>query len=301
MSARKSFDLERKPATSAAKSASPKAHAKPAPKARPARSLRERRQARRNRFGGIILVLVMLVCGALIYGVWRPEIRVSEVKAEEVPDADAASRAVMSALSGRYFGIVPRDSIFFYPEQEARAALLTAFPELSAVSVSRDSFTALSVSGTRRAAAFHWCGSSDAAFSVASSCYEADADGFVFAKAGPRASSTPSLLEIYAPLAGAPSVDPVRGMVEGAAYLPNLLQFAQAVKTLGVPVLAAYVHADEAELFVTEKTRIKYVLGREEEAIGNLDAALKDLSLLDGTVEYLDLRFDGKVYLKRYE
>lgn len=305
MSVKKSFDVTRKPvAASAAKPVARKTPARPKT-AHPRPSLRERRYAAQSRMHWLVFLVMALVVGAIIYGLWRPEVRISEVHAEAVPDPNVASLRVKQAIQGKYFGILPRDSIFFYPEKEVRAAVLEAFPSLVAVSISRDSFTALSVEGTERAAAFYWCGESAESFSVSgASCYEADTEGLVFAQvqsATDTMASTSPLLRIYAPLEAKGTSYPVRGTVVGAEYLPNLLQFVKAVKTLGVPVLSTYIKGDEAELFVTPETRIKYVLGNEEEAARSAEAAFQNLNLLNGTIEYVDLRFEGKLYVKRYE
>lgn len=280
--------------------------AKPSPRpkaSKKAPSLRERRERARNRVSVLVFIVIGCIVGVVVYGFWRPEVRVSEVHATNVPDEERASALITKTISGKYFGILPRDSIFFYPEEDVHAAVLAEFPSLESVKISRDSFTALSLEGTRRTAAFYWCGESSAAFTVdTASCYEADAAGLVFAKAT-IASSTPgeALLKIYAPLENADALSyPVRGMVTGATYLPNLLEFVNAVKELGVPVLSTFIDGDEAELYVTPETRLMYVLGHEEEARQSAKAAFEDLNLMNGSIEYVDLRFPGRLYVKRY-
>jgi hypothetical protein len=299
MSAKNSFDLVRKPVKQAPRK-------RPAPRAtsRPRKSLKERRRAARNLAGGLILLIIAVALGAVIYGFWRPEVRISEIRVSDVPDLAHAEALVTEVLDGAYLGVFPRDSVFFYPEQEARAALLDAFPSLSAVSVSRASFTALEIRGTERVSAFYWCGTTSADFTISlASCYEADADGLVFASApSSEGASTTERLRIYAPIDTASSTTyPLRARVIGYEHLPSLLRFIGAVRTLGIPVLSSAIQGDEAELFVTPETRIKYVLGREEEAAKSAEAAFPTINFLDGSVEYADLRFDGKVYVKRRE
>lgn len=308
MSAR-SFDMTRKSAPArkvrveSVQKAKPK-KSEPKPKdPRPKKSLRERRERARNQMSGVIAILIALVLGAVVYGFWRPEVRVSEVHASGVPDEALAKARIQEVLSGTYVGVFPRDSIFFYPEQEVRDAVLTAFPSLITVRVARDSFTALSIGGERRTTSFYWCGESAEQFSMTEeSCYEANEAGFVFARVehGYATGTTP-MLRIYAPLETGAGADPIRRVVVGAVHLPDLLEFTEAIKAFGVPVLSTFIQGDEAELFVTPTTRLKYVLGKEEEAIKNAEAGFKDLDLLNGSIEYVDLRFEGKLYVKRYE
>lgn len=310
MSAR-SFDLPRKTVSSSrkvqvesAQKVKPTKKVSPPKAPRPKKSLRERRERARNRISGVIMILVALVIGAVVYGFWRPEVRVSDIRTSGVPDEALAKAGAQEVLRGTYIGVFPRDSIFFYPEHEVRDAVLNTFPSLVTVRVVRDSFTALSIEGERRTASFYWCGESAEQFSMTEElCYEADKEGFVFARVQgtQHSGSTTPMLRIYAPLEPGAGADPIRRVVVGAVYLPNLLEFTEAIKAFGVPVLSTFIEGDEAELFVTPTTRIKYVLGKEEEAIKNAEAGFKDLNLLNGSIEYVDLRFDGKLYVKRYE
>ena len=50
---------------------------------------------------------------------------------------------------------------------------------------------------------------------------------------------------------------------------------------------------------MTSGTRITYVLGDEQNAFAALSSAQSDFNLSDGSVDYVDLRFDGKMYLKK--
>ncbi len=296
----RSFDMVRKQAPQK------KVDAKPVPKKRieaPRKgpSLRERRERARSRFGFLLLFLMVLCMGAVVYGFWRPEVRVSEIQAKDLPDEEKAVSVLREVIDGKYLGILPRDSIFFYPEEEAITALLHAFPSLESVSIGRNSFSALSIEGVRREVGFLWCGESAVDFSIDSkTCYEADEAGFVFA---PHLEAyDPALFPVYGALSGERSgADPVGASVVGAKHLLTLLLFVEGIKELGVPVLGVYIKDDEAELFVTPETRLIYVLGNEEEAIESAKAALEDLNLLNGSIEYVDLRFSGKLYVKRYE
>lgn len=299
MSARTSFDIQprgraTKPPPTAKKERTRRKHT-------PKKSLKARRSEQRTALRVVVALFFLLILGGIVYAFWRPEIRIISV--ETIATPEAASEVVRQTLVGTYFGLIPRDSVFFYPEKEVRAALLDAYPSLAAVSVSRASFTALTIEGTRRVAAFYWCGGNASEFSVSGAgCYEADTEGLVFAHAEAMLEgSTTPMLRIYAPLEESDSTTyPLRGRVVGASYLPNLLQFVRAVKSLGIPVLSTAIQNDEAELFVSPTTRIKYVLGDEEEAARSAEAALPTLNLLDGSIEYADLRFEGKVYVKRY-
>ena len=59
------------------------------------------------------------------------------------------------------------------------------------------------------------------------------------------------------------------------------------------------LRGDEVNDYLESGTRVTYVLGNEENAFTALASSKDTLNFSDGSLEYVDLRFDGKVYLKR--
>lgn len=335
MSERKSWDIQ--PKRKAAPAAPPRKHAaaahparrpatdgiRPAPRKaaapspRPQRraaggSLRDQRRRKRNK-GWIILtaVLAVLILAAL-YALWLPQVRIQEVRAEG-PSAESIAQAAMGSLAGTYAYLLPRNSIFFFPQGAVRSAVLGAHPEVAAVSISRSSFTSLRLIATPRAKAIIWCGPDIDTNYPDDACFDADAEGLVFkrstAPAGTQILSTgsgtpmlPGDLRIFAPLDGevAEGQSPVGLRVVGAAGIPDALRFVKAVRNLGVPVSALALRGDEADLWLNGPTRITYVLGDEEVAAELAASVIPKLNLTDGSIQYLDLRFRGKAYVKRY-
>jgi len=264
-------------------------------------SLKDRRRRARKLFLILLSIVLIIVAGLSIYLLWRPGLRIQNVMLE-------ASRAAMldplvkGALSGTYLGVLPRDSIVVFPKQKIRDAILDAYPDISAVSISRTSFTSISVKTIERVSAFDWCGPipDDTA-----PCYKSDAEGFVFASStsspeNDNATTTLKTLRIYGPLTEKTTTDgPIRSHVANAAAIPNALRFERAMLSLGAIVSSLVLRSDEADLYLTSGTRITYVLGHEEQAAALAATAFPDLNLNDGSVDYVDLRFDGKVYFKK--
>lgn len=301
MSAKKSWDIR---PHSRAKSARPDTVI---PWARPAaaergRSLKDRRRAARRRLLVLFGVLLLILVGALIYIAWRPELRIKSV-AIQSSDAEALDPLVKGTLIGTYMSVLPRNSIFFFSKERIRNAILDAHPEISAVSVSRTGFDSIGVKTIERASAFDWCGTTPDATAP---CYESDAEGFIFAPiivdASASGTTTPSKdLRIYAPLVEASSTNetPIRSHVADASAIPDVLRFERAMVALGANVESVELRGDEADIDLRSGTRITYVLGHEEAAAELAATAFPQLNLNDGSILYVDLRFDGKVYLKR--
>ena len=78
-----------------------------------------------------------------------------------------------------------------------------------------------------------------------------------------------------------------------------MFDFARELATLGSPTTRIAIHDGEVNDYLASGTRVTYVLGHEQDAFTALVSARENLNLSDGSLEYVDLRFDGKVYVKR--
>lgn len=274
-----------------------------------------RRRRRRRRALIAFIVLLAFALAALITLLRQPNIRIARIQVFGPPslgsyggasvDANRSIEAIArAALEGDYFGLIPRDSIFVYPAARIRAGILAAYPDIAAVSLFRDGLTGLSVKLIGRAPVARWCGSAFAT-SSAQSCYVFDASGYLYAPVA-TITQTINAFTVYAPLAGdagkppvASEVKPFRATIAQANALPPAFDFARQLRALGSPVEAVVVRGDEVDDMLASGTRVTYVLGDEANAFTALTSARADLNLADGSLEYVDLRFNGKVYLKK--
>jgi hypothetical protein len=308
MSANRSWDVRpsAKPAKRAPADAS---RVRSAPAARP---LGERRRARRRRFGVLIFVLCIAFAGGTLWCLSQPWLRVAAVHATG-PYADTTPSVAAAAMGGSWYHLVPRDSLVFPAEESVRQAILAAHPDVMAVSIRRDSLHTLSVETVARISAFLWCGA-EKPLDADSRCYAADSEGLIYAYVPTvpdeieAASTTPGVefpdiargLAVYGALVEAPTDDPVGAHVAGAARIPDALRFARALQAIGAPVASIQLRGDEADLYVVPgNTRLTYVIGREDAAYALAKASFPQLDLTGGSIDYVDLRFGGKVYYKK--
>jgi hypothetical protein len=258
--------------------------------------LSERRRTRRRRALISLFILLLLLLSAAVYGLQQGAVRISHV---EVFGADASlATFATDAMQGWYFGIIPRDSIFFFPESRIRTDILAAHEDIAAISIFRGGLTSLSIKIDSRAPIARWCGLAPTA-GVNEYCYIFDANGFIYAAAA-TTTETVNAFTLYALLAG-DALEPLRATIANADKLPAVFDFARQLTTLGSPVSFISIHNGEVDNQLTSGTRITYVLGNEQNAFTALISARENLNLADGSFDYVDLRFDGKVYLKRKE
>ncbi|CAN5699683.1 hypothetical protein BH11PAT2_BH11PAT2_05300 [soil metagenome] len=283
--------------------AAPVQSLRPAPL--PKGSLKQRRKKKRQTARYVFLFIFLAIVAGIFYALWQPFDRIQNISVQG-PDADVAHQIVQTSLSGTYWHLVPRNSIFFIPSAKIRASVLDANTDLSAVSFSRTSFSSVEIRTTARASAFIWCGVTIDAPNADGSCFDADIEGLLFKVADPSeigtASSTTNHVRVFAGLDReiANNQSPIRAHVAYASAIPESLKFVQSVQQLGVPVSALAFRGDEADVWLHGSTRITYVLGHEKDAAELAATTLPNLTLTDGSIQYVDLRFPGKVYIKKY-
>lgn len=259
--------------------------------------LAERRRIRRRRLAVAFCVLLLLLLAGALWGLWQSPMRISNIT---IYGADASfTEYATRAMQGSYFGIIPRDSTFFFPESSIRADILAAHPDIAAVSVFRKGFTGISLKMDYRVPVARWCGLAPTP-DVEEYCYVFDASGYLFTTAATSSHQTLNTFSLYAPLVGE-TLEPLHATLANVGTLPPAFDFARQLDTFGSPTLRVVIRGDEVDDYLTSGTRITYVLGHERDAFTALVSARDNLNLVNGTIEYVDLRFDGKVYLKKRE
>ena len=273
------------------------------PPARSTGRVRERRGRSRRRLLISLLAFLVLVAGALIYVSWRPTFRISRVQVFGVPSSfrDYAH----TAMQGSYIGIVPRDSTFFIPVHRIRTDIISAHPEVAALSFFRSGFSGLTIRIVERTPVGRWCGLAPTP-DVTPYCYLYDPNGFIYAAVpdplDPQATTTQSQtlnpFALYAPLVG-DTEEPLRATITHASQLPDTFSLARQLSSFGSKATTLVVRDDECDIRLASGTRVTYLIGHEEDAFAALTSARDNLNLVSGSLDYVDLRFPGKVYTKK--
>ncbi|MFH1178472.1 MAG: hypothetical protein V1711_01990 [bacterium] len=254
-----------------------------------------RRQKNRRRGLIAFWILLCILFGILIWCIQQNAVRISEIK---IFGADESlSVYAIQAMQGNYLGLIPRDSIFFFPEMSIRANLLSSHPEIAAVSIFRNGFSSISIKVDNRVPVARWCGDTARLnLAVQEDCYLFDAKGFIFATTSPITPLNSFI--IYGQLANEEN-EIIGSTLPNANEFPLAFNFARQLRTLGSPVSVIVFRADEVDDYLASGTRITYVLGDEQDTFTALVSARENLNLADGSIDYIDVRFDGKIYIKK--
>ncbi len=241
---------------------------------------------------------------AVVYGLWQKPVRISHVTiygADPVPAGRQESLASVAsaAMQGAYLGIIPRDSTFFYPASAIRADILATDSDIAAVSLFREGFTGLSVKVSGRVPIARWCGRIFATSTPVeeSNCYFFDANSLLYATSSDAVPV--NSFAVYTPIATA--TQPLGATLPHNDALPAAFDFARQLTALGSPVKQIIFRDTEVDDYLASGTRVTYLLGDERDTYTALVSARASLNLVDGSLDYVDLRFSGKVYLKKKE
>ena len=83
--------------------------------------LAARRRSKRRFIFFTLAIFIILVLGGLLWGLQQSNVRIAHV---EIFGADQSLADIAFAtMQGTYFGIIPRDSIFFFPASRIRAII----------------------------------------------------------------------------------------------------------------------------------------------------------------------------------
>src|SRR3989344_3437857 len=279
--------------------------------------LSELKKRRRRVFLNKALIYFCILSAALVLAVFLSRlsglnIATIETEGNIIVDSESIRAVAVRETSGKYLWLFPKTNVLFYPKGTIKQKLGSEYPRLGEIDLSVKSDGVLFISVTEREPLYTWCGPArNASHSDAGGdtqqeiCYFMDKEGYIFDEA-PYFSG-----DVYFKFYGASGVVPLypKSSYFAREYFAGLLTMKDAVSEMGLEPVAFYLKEDgDAELYLAGgKTQPQILLRADvdmEVLAQNLEVALdteplktrfqKELSKL----EYLDLRFENKVYSK---
>lgn len=241
----------------------------------------------------------------------RVTIQTLHISGTEKLEVETLKDFVTQSLKGRYVYLFSRANIFIYPDHTIEKKLLSTFLELKSARLSRDSFTALSLTVAERKPRYLWCGEGrDLKTEIPDRCYFVDEDGVIFMNA-PYFSG-----RVYFEMYGVPEGERLaveEGRVEplGRRFLredtfTRVTSFIEAVKGLGIEPVFLMMKEEGDELLLENGVRLIFNRDNAPEEMANtLSNALQSevlplvaLTDINTKLEYVDLRYPKRVYYK---
>lgn len=256
-------------------------------------SLKERRQRARMLFisslalGGLILVV------STLFGVHHPSVRIANISVvgTTLAPSDLIHTSVSNSLSGSYFFIIPKNSIFFFPKEGIKRTLHDAFHTIEEVSVSRSGFNSITIAVGERTPVALWCG---AVGEGGGDCFLMDASGYVFTKA----QNPPSELVHF--LGGGVSKPLGDVFLEGG--FENLRAYIDDLKTATnrTPYSVLVDMYGDVRVTFAEGGELRFTSDNASSALlDNIASVFSSRRFeTDEALEYADFRFGNKIYVK---
>ncbi|MDD5050792.1 MAG: hypothetical protein PHV93_03575 [Candidatus Pacebacteria bacterium] len=251
----------------------------------------------------IFAVVVILFSLSFVSGISATTIHTVQVVGADSTDAPLIEKVARGELEGKYFHFISRANSLFFPKQKIENDILNTFPSVESVKVTRADVHTLLVKITEREPFAFWCtGKVTSLPPQNAKCYLLDKDGLIFAKAS---DPLPPNLLTYSG-AVEKQTDPIGEHFLTSDDLHNLSAFLEFLGALHLtPLFIVADSSGELEVYIEGGHKLLLRTGMPyDTALQNLESLFNDSTLdwgekgIPASLEYIDLRFDNKVFYK---
>lgn len=260
---------------------------------------------------GLLLVVILVggFVGILNYSLFR--IKGVSVVGESAESKDQVKAFVFSELSGRYFGIIPKDNTFFFSKVNLSSRLGKKFPRLAEVKIRLSSLDSLVIEISDKNARLIWCEGETGVKS--GRCFYVNSDGEIYSES-PNFSST-VMAEVVAPLSASPigqkvmassTLEKISGLVATLKRLIPSLAITPVqnqvshLELLGAgdwKIVVSQSNGSTWQVIFNEKKPLSQLVGSLSSTLNN-ETFLADWTKKAGGLDYIDLRFDNKIFYR---
>lgn len=262
-------------------------------------------QRARRRRTIIISIMVFVVVGLVVFAgfaVHWDRLYITQVVVAEsdyIASSDVEA-LVWESLAGSYWYIAPRRNSVIYPRETIRERILSTYPRIGDVTIRRNGFSQLQVTFQTHDPHALWCQSE------ARECFYVTDTGYVFDRA-PYFSD--NVYFIYED--GMVNWDdPVGSRVFEVERFREVEMFVDSLRGLGLnPVRLQGVPDGTPTVVLSEGGEVLFDDGNDFmrqtsnllHVVEDTEGGLYPITETRFDLEYIDLRFDGKVYYKMYQ
>ena len=269
--------------------------------------------SRRLRRKKIIAFAIIFLGGFLLIfaGVtsifYIPKFRIQRIGISADTALGGAVLAETKKMAGeRRFGVFPLDNILFFPEEKIKERILEKYPAIREITFDKDFPDSVFINIAERGAKAIWCDGEEAeSENFRNKCFFIDERGVAFSEA-PFFSEGVFLRIIGGPLlanlayGGQEQEFKLGGSVLNQNEFQNILEFKNSIETLNFQAEKIFVKDGGVyEIYLDRSWRVIFDLRRDtEDLFENLKILLEEIENNEKNLEYIDLRFDNKVFYK---
>ena len=260
---------------------------------------------RRRTFFVRVAIVIFFVCAVVVFGlVYTLRLDRFQIHSVVVSDANILKKedveqAAQTMLSGSYVWVIPKTNTFLFSASSAEKKLIEQFPAIQSLNVARDGMQSLTIDIVERKPHVLWC--APHADDKAEECYFADTTGLIFSRA-PYFSG--GVYFIYR--GGIPADTALGSYILPSQKFEELERFVAQINALHMNVSGVTIKEEgDFDLELTSNVHLLCSGATSyDDTLSNISALLKSDTFATSTLsslEYIDMRFGNKVYLKKKE
>lgn len=253
--------------------------------------LNSRKMRRRRLIRRLFLFIfgVMAVLSVAIYIFYLPKFRVKDIDVSKLKtlSQDEIKEAAKEILSAKLMGLLPADNILLAPVEKIKTELKSEFLRIKEVKINRHWPDILKMDILERSTWAVFCQKDD--------CYLSDDEGLLFAPAPEFEGNL--LLKLHDERS---SVEQFAAgdFVLNQKNFTLISEFKNELEKTEKLVSKIILKDDQQEFYLENWKIILDFEINKETAIKNLFLALAEIGVLENRLDYIDLRFDDKIFYK---
>lgn len=229
--------------------------------------------------------IIVFIFGAYASLSHIPEINISniEVHGNNIVSQEELQNLVKSQLEGNYLNIFSKSNILLYSKSDIIASISDSYKRIKTIEVGRSNINTIYIAVDEREPHALWCNQR---------CYFLDSVGYIYTEAPIFSGNIFFTYNI--PIDGEPIGTQLLSEDEFTT-LGFLLELLEELEPIQLSLI------DNIDFEIEMKDGSKIYFSRDKD-FGNIYDNLESvLSLLEGSIEYIDLRFGSKVYYRYVE
>ncbi len=274
--------------------------------------MKRKRRRRRLRFSILISILIVAIIGGVSYFSGNARFLISNitVTGTRIINTSDIESKVRELLAGKYIKLFTKANTFIYPKDTIYNNLLSKFPRIEKLSLSRDGLHTIHINIEERAGSYLYCGKDvpELSTDIGENCYFINDDGYIFDKA-PYFSGN-IYIKYYAPLASN-DTDPLGKQMLTSDRFHTIARFIDGVALLGFKpnhivinpkddnnlYLNHAVGATSPVIIFKDQDDLEIILDNLALSMSKPEFA-NEINSKYATLLYIDLRFNNKVLYK---
>ncbi len=260
------------------------------------KTLRDKRKSKIIKFCLGALFFAVIILGTIFYIFSLESLKIKDIiiTGTKFVDQNEIRDLVTEKLNKKALFIISRDNFLVYPKSKIVSDLLTKYPEIKNISLNLNKGGGLDISVTERVPVGLWCKSLE----NDNECFYLDDSGYIFMKAGDFSDSP--YIKYYGDING----DSIRNTYH-KGFFPNILNIIEEFKKYNYTPYEVFIDGyDDIKINFNEGFHV-LLNKNDDEPLSDrlilLFAGEKPLIADVKDIEYIDLRFENKIYFKEWQ